>query len=184
MTRGGSGGLPFFPIGLSPIALTPVSLALFTRVAARMVAKPPLAAHFIGVLQTMSSPPLGRAATRSGTPTDPPRIFRQGAGRSVPCQAQRDPRFPGRPARRRSHPGACRPDARCRAGSVMRVVASYSHGFRKVDPSQPSRGQRTGLALRGAPSLGGGAERQPGSPAVATERGYRRERTRAADFLR
>ena len=52
MTRGGRGGSPFFPIGLSPTALTPVSLALFTGVAARMVAKPPLAARCVGVLQT------------------------------------------------------------------------------------------------------------------------------------
>ena len=32
MTRGGSDGLPFLLIGLSPTTLTPVSLALFTHV--------------------------------------------------------------------------------------------------------------------------------------------------------
>ena len=65
MTQGGRGGSPFFPIGLSPTALTPVSLALFTHVAARMVAKPPLAARCIGVLQTMSLPP-SSAPTATG----------------------------------------------------------------------------------------------------------------------
>ena len=63
MTRGGSGGSPFFPIGLSPTTLTPVSLALFTHVAARMVAKPPLAARYIGVLQTMLLPPSSAPTT-------------------------------------------------------------------------------------------------------------------------
>ena len=77
----------------------------FTHVAARMVAKPPLAARYIGVLQTMSLPP-------SSAPT--------ATGWSDSCRAGFAPAEEWRLSRRTQEPVlslASGPGRRCRASS-------------------------------------------------------------------
>ena len=51
------GSLPRYPGGSASASYPFEACTAFTDVAARMVAKPPLAARYVGVLQTMSLPP-------------------------------------------------------------------------------------------------------------------------------